>query len=164
MYLLSCPDLQTLRTLSGHVEWVNTVMFLTDDVLLSGSEDTHIRVWDLASGHCMNVITTFTEYVNALALSPSGSIFAAASHDWTVRVFDSRTFIELASVTLGGPVHTVCWESDGVVVAGQFRGDIVAIDVESACVCRSFGVTPSPSGLAVASNTGECTYLSMNSD
>jgi WD40 repeat protein len=78
------------KSLPGHTDHVNCVLFDGNSLLISGSRDGSVKLWDLATSHERATITGFRQWVNALALSPDGRTLAAASgysfrydeHEW----------------------------------------------------------------------------------
>jgi WD40 repeat protein len=72
-----------VRTLIGHQGVVKSIAFSADGrLLVSGSADKTVRVWELKSGHTIRIFgdpveATADAGVNCLALSPDGKIVAA---------------------------------------------------------------------------------------
>jgi platelet-activating factor acetylhydrolase IB subunit alpha len=61
------------------------------DVVVSGSEDAAIRLWDTSSGVCERTLTGHTGAVNDLAfeaLTGSGLLLASCSNDSTLKLWD----------------------------------------------------------------------------
>lgn len=56
---------------------------MTDDLIVSGSTDRTIRVWDIATGTCLHTLYGHTSTVRCLALH--GDIIVSGSRDATVR-------------------------------------------------------------------------------
>ena len=66
----------------GHTGIVTSVVFGRDGkLLLSGSHDKTVRIWDVASGRPIRTLEGASSPVTSTALSPDGSVVAAAS--WT---------------------------------------------------------------------------------
>jgi WD40 repeat protein len=48
------------RTLSGHTDWIYSVIFSPDgSQIISGSDDCTLRVWDAGSGQVQHVLRDF---------------------------------------------------------------------------------------------------------
>jgi len=45
--ILALPTFETITVLSGHTDWVFGLDFLTDDVIVSGSRDSTIKMWQI---------------------------------------------------------------------------------------------------------------------
>lgn len=55
--------------LAGHSNTVNSVVWTGDNMLISGSNDREIRVWNADTGRAIRVLTGHAHWVNKLALS-----------------------------------------------------------------------------------------------
>ncbi len=73
---------QCEQTLIGHNGgvWCSE---MTDDLIVSGSTDRTIRVWNINTGVCQHVLYGHTSTVRCLALH--GDIVVSGSRDATVR-------------------------------------------------------------------------------
>lgn len=79
---------QLLQTLSGHRALVPAVSFVPDSrYLLSMSNDSHIRIWDLESGKCVRE-SLVEGGSDMLALSPDGKSLAVSTADGAVALLD----------------------------------------------------------------------------
>ncbi|WP_437752636.1 TIR domain-containing protein [Sorangium sp. So ce1389] len=77
------------RTLSGHLDSVTACAITPDgERVVSGSSDTTLKVWDLASGHLLSTLEGHTARINACAISPDGERVVSASSDRTLKVWD----------------------------------------------------------------------------
>ncbi len=87
-----------LFSLPGHGDTVESVAFSPDGKrLATGSMDTTVKIWDLASRRGMATLTNHTEPVDSVAFSPSGNVLATAS-DNAVWLWDTKTFRPLRSL------------------------------------------------------------------
>lgn len=74
------PEHWTERTrLAGHERAIATVAFGPQDRLASGSWDKTLRLWDIATGETLHLLDRYCAYVSAAAISPDGTLLAAAS-------------------------------------------------------------------------------------
>jgi WD40 repeat protein len=75
-----------LITLTGHSSWVMSIAFHpTGKMLISGSLDDRIMIWDLVIGDRLGTLTAHTKSVNTLAFSPDGQTFLSGSDDDTIK-------------------------------------------------------------------------------
>ncbi len=89
---------------------VRTLAMTPDDALIvSGSWDHTARVWDVATGATLHVLTGHTGQIEVVTVSPDGSLVATGGWDYTVRVWDVRTGRCLAGVTVNERVTGCAW-------------------------------------------------------
>ncbi|EKE40970.1 hypothetical protein ENUP19_0154G0009 [Entamoeba nuttalli] len=81
-------------TLEGHEAGVCCVCYLINDTrpyLLSGGEDTVIRVWDYQTKACVNKFEGHTDVVWSIKCHEEFPIIASASEDSTIRIWNIQT-------------------------------------------------------------------------
>jgi hypothetical protein len=67
------PGGPLLRTLEGHTSFVNAVAVTPDGRhVVSGSNDTTLKVWDLESGEVLRTMEGHSDTVEAVAITPDG--------------------------------------------------------------------------------------------
>jgi hypothetical protein len=85
-------------TLKGHTGTVNCVSFSPDGkMLVSGSKDKTIKLWDVATGKELATLKGHTSSVNCVVFSPDGKTVASGS-DQTIKLWDVATSKELAKL------------------------------------------------------------------
>lgn len=100
------PRLPCAETLQGHQGAVFCVqVHPIYTVVVSGSEDGSIKIWDHESGDYMKTLKGHTNAVNSLSFTPSGNYLASSSTDLSIKLwdFDSHTCLR----TLRGHDHTI---------------------------------------------------------
>jgi WD domain, G-beta repeat/NB-ARC domain/Pentapeptide repeats (8 copies) len=56
----------------GHLNFVWSVKFSSDNLLASGSSDATIRLWDVTTGECLKILQGSFDDIHAIAFSPNG--------------------------------------------------------------------------------------------
>ena len=77
-----------LVTQVGHSQGIETLAFSPDGKsVASGSSDSNIILWDVASGRELRAFSGHTEKVTSVAFSPDGTMVVSASSDNTVKLW-----------------------------------------------------------------------------
>lgn len=91
--------------------------------ILSASDDTTVKLWDLSTQACLSTFSSHTDYVRSAIFSPSDpSLILSASYDSTIRLHDVRLPDDEANVITmrhgGAPVEDIlAFPSGGVAVS-----------------------------------------------
>src|SRR5205807_3640381 len=81
---------QCLKTLHGDPKAIMALTFVPDGAtLLSSNEQGMVNAWDVQSGACLKRVPGIGDsyWLGSVALSPDGSLLAAASRDQTVKLW-----------------------------------------------------------------------------
>jgi len=93
-----------MTTLSGHTDWVGSLVFSLDGIsLVSGGGDQTVKLWDMQTGGVVKTFKGHTEKVSSVSISSDCTIVASGSSDRTIRLWDVLT----------GECHHII-EQDGV--------------------------------------------------
>ena len=83
---------QSSLVLKGHSDWfggVSGVAFhLNGRLVVSGSKDKTIKIWDINTAKDVMTLTDHTNEVNSVAISPNGKFLASGSKDKTLKLWD----------------------------------------------------------------------------
>ena len=124
------------HTLTGHTDRVAGIGVLPDGRVLSGSDDTTIKVWDLEKPdgeQCTHTLTGHTSWVRCIGVLPDGRVLSG-SDDRTIKVWDlEKPDGEQCTHTLTGHtalVRCIGVLPDGRVLSGSYDTTIKVWDLE----------------------------------
>ncbi|MBR8827457.1 MAG: WD40 repeat domain-containing protein [Gomphosphaeria aponina SAG 52.96 = DSM 107014] len=104
------------RTLTEHSGTVRCLAITPDgEILVSGSYDKTIKIWQLATGEAIRTLKNHTGDIEALAISPNGKILASASDNNTIKLWELKTGRQIDSMK--GNYHTLAISPDGKILA-----------------------------------------------
>jgi hypothetical protein len=95
-----------------HPQPVTSLAFSADGLVITGSEDHTVRVWEVDTAELLHRLAGHEGPVRAIAVS-SGAEIASGSDDGTARVWDLLLGRELVSVDHGSAVEAVALSPDG---------------------------------------------------
>ena len=90
-------------------DWVRCVAFKPNNanIVVSGSDDKTIIVWDITSGSCLSTLSVDYK-VSSVAYSPDGSKLAA-TNGLSVSIFNVETGEVQCTVKVDGAVYSVAF-------------------------------------------------------
>ena len=118
-------DLETgkcINILAGHTQSVYTVAITPDGrrvmsgsatdqsllvCLMRGSEEKNLRVWDLETGKCINILAGHTQSVYTVAITPDGHRTVSGSKDKTLRLWNLETGECITVCSMGASVSFI---------------------------------------------------------
>ncbi|KAL6406189.1 hypothetical protein AUP68_10357 [Ilyonectria robusta] len=120
-----------LQTLEGHGDSVRSVAFSADGQrLASGSDDSTIKVWDVATGACLQTLEGHGDSVLTVAFSADGQRLASGSGDNTIKVWDAAMGACLQTLEGHGDlvlVLTVAFSADGQWLASGLNDSTIEV-------------------------------------
>ncbi|MDE0396869.1 MAG: hypothetical protein OXL96_03590, partial [Candidatus Poribacteria bacterium] len=154
-----------IATLLGHTEYVGSVVFSPDGMILaSGSGDHTIRLWDVSTRTEVATLIGHTEGVSSIAFSPDGTILASGSWDHTIKLWDMTIRRNVATLE-GYTGVSVSFSYDGTMLASGSWQNIQLWDVSTRTEITTlkghtgwvFSVAFSPDGMLLASGSDDGT-------
>jgi WD40 repeat protein len=84
--------IQEPMVLEGHTDKVWGVAITPyDKTVVSGSSDKTLKVWDLATGHCLATFKGHTGWIRGVAVTLDGKTVVSCAEDNTLKVWDLAT-------------------------------------------------------------------------
>ena len=99
----------------GHAKGVTSIAWSPcGKKFASGSVDLTIRIWNIESNSCMNILHGHTREVNSVCWSPDGKKIVSGSGDSSVRVWDAESGQCITTLQgRAGSVYAVSWKPCG---------------------------------------------------
>jgi WD40 repeat protein len=98
-------DVQLLRTLRSHTDWVWSVKFSPAAALIvSGGSDHAIKLWNVHSGQLVKTIQGQIDWIQSVEFSPDGRHLVTSSNDGTVRLWDIHLMINQTTLSTPQPL------------------------------------------------------------
>lgn len=94
----------------------------------SGSMDNTVKLWDIATGDCLQTFTGHTSLVGLLGMSPNNIVSAAADH--SLRVWDANTQ-ELKHILSSHAAAITCFQHDETKVVSGSDGTLKLWDIRT---------------------------------
>lgn len=120
---------EPIHILKGHTAPVSALAMSADGkILVSGSEDKTIKLWQIGTGFLFRTLTEHTGSVFALAISPDGKILASGSGDGTIKIWHLSSFKLLHTLTNHSKsVLALAISADGRILASGSEDKTVKI-------------------------------------
>jgi WD40 repeat protein len=112
-----------LRTLPSDSP-INSLDFSPDSkLLISGSSDFTVRLWDAVTGTVLNQIKGHVGRVRSVAFSPSGRRLISGSDDCTIRVWDAAVGTALKLIVNQSAVGSAKFDHSEESIVAHFEHD-----------------------------------------
>ncbi|MBC7878530.1 MAG: PD40 domain-containing protein [Anaerolineales bacterium] len=155
------------REFSGHTDYIYGVAISPDGkYLATGSVDQTVRLWDMATGETIRVLTGHTYTIDGVVFSPDGKYLLSGSHDGTARLWEVATgqTVKVFPTTIS--MGNVAFSPDGKYFAAAYADSIGRIwDVTTGQIVHTLAghtdlltrVAYSPDGKYVLTGSGDNT-------
>ena len=102
-----------MDTFTGHSDSINAVAISPNgQIVVSGSEDNTIKLWNLNTGECIATLERHEAGVRAVAISPDGQLLVSGSADNTIKLWQLPS-VENEPIC-PDPIYTLTGHSDDV--------------------------------------------------
>src|SRR5580704_1529285 len=113
---------------SGHHKPVMSIAFGPDSQwLVSASQDTTLKLWDVATGRELREFAGHRGMVWKTALTPDGTILVSAATDGSVKLWDVETGRELRSLSGRSPIWSLALSLDGGTIAAGSKDGLIRV-------------------------------------
>jgi F-box and WD-40 domain protein CDC4 len=118
-----------MHILQGHSARIDT-MVCNESIVITGSLDTTIRVWNLDDGSCRSIFSGHTSLVGSLALQNDTLI--SGSSDGFLRSWSLTRNRQLLAAVVAGEnqsVTSLCFVSDSLVASADSNGRLMVMQI-----------------------------------
>ena len=95
-------NLELLSTLRGHTDYIWDICNMGERNIITGSQDHTVRIWDIRSGECSQILKGHTGPVFCVHLHSKSGYLLTGSYDHTVRIWDitntPQSYKEIAQI------------------------------------------------------------------
>jgi len=144
----------SVSVLSGHTGDVDPLIFSLDGTLLvSGSWDNTIKLWDVQTGGVVNTFQGHTDWIFSVSISLDHTMIGSGSNDATIRLWDTLTGDCCCIIDMEGAINSLSfsptdpqllisasrdntiqwWCIDGYQIGPTYEGDYVALSSDGTC-------------------------------
>ncbi|EPQ61066.1 WD40 repeat-like protein [Gloeophyllum trabeum ATCC 11539] len=134
-----------VHTWTGHTNAVSVIRLFpqTGHLMLSGSMDTKIKLWDVyTSGNCLRTFHGHVKAVKDLAFSNDGRRFLSCSYDRSMKLWDTETGQCLKRFSNGKIPYCIKFHPDEdkqhIFLAGMSDKKIVQYDMNSGEITQEY--------------------------
>jgi WD40 repeat protein len=129
-----CGEL--IREYKEHSGTIRSIQ-VYEKLLISGSTDKTIKIWDLETGECLKTLTDHKHWVTSILIIPNNK-FLSGSCDKTIKIWDLNSYACLKTLTNESEVYSLCLISDNQIACGCNNGSISIWNLDNSTKVKSF--------------------------
>jgi len=119
---------------NSHSLWASCVKFspnTQNPIVVSGGWDKLVKVWNLNNCKLVRDFSGHSGYINAVTVSPDGSLCASGGRDGTAMLWDLNDGKQLYSLDAGGIIHALCFSPIRYWLCAATENSIKIWDLET---------------------------------
>ncbi|KAK1781424.1 WD40-repeat-containing domain protein [Copromyces sp. CBS 386.78] len=158
-------DCKFTITEKGHTEWVSCVRFSPNPqnpVIVSSGWDKLVKVWELSSCKLQTDHIGHTGYINAVTISPDGSLCASGGKDGTTMLWDLNESKHLYSLNANDEIHALVFSPNRYWLCAATSSSIIIFDLEKKSKVDE--LKPEFQNIGKKSREPECVSLAWSAD
>lgn len=147
----------------AHNDWATTACFSPNaqkPVVVSGSYDKVVKVWDMASCKLLTNLIGHTGYINTVTVSPDGSLCASGGKDQSAMLWDLNKGQHLYSLEAGDVVNALAFSPNRYWLVAATPSSIKIWDLQSKVAVAEL----QPENLPGSKVRPSCTSLAWSAD
>lgn len=121
----------------GHTEWVSCVRFspsTQNPLIVSSGWDKMVKVWNLTNCKLRTPLVKHSGYLNAVTVSPDGSLCASGGKDGVAMLWDLQEGKHLYSLEANDIIHSLCFSPNRYWLCAATNSCVKIWDLESKTV------------------------------
>lgn len=99
IYIFDYYSKENITTIiKGHSDWINSISFINNNELLSGSSDKTVKIWGIYTGKCLHTISNHNNKINCVKADIVNCLFASGSSDEKINLYSSLDVTSVCSL------------------------------------------------------------------
>jgi guanine nucleotide-binding protein subunit beta-2-like 1 protein len=119
---------------NGHSDWVSSVKFSPapqEPLIVSAGCDAAVKVWALSNCQLKTTLSSHTEFLNSVTVSPDGSLCASGGKDGKANLWDLHEGHLLYTLEAGDEITSLCFSPNRYWLCAAVNDKIIVWDLET---------------------------------
>ncbi|KAJ5950023.1 hypothetical protein N7454_001607, partial [Penicillium verhagenii] len=113
---------------TGPEDFIHSIALSPDGMfIVSGSDDSTVKIWSMESQKCLKVLDGHTSAVNSVQYSNDGARILSGSSDHSIKLWDGTGACLVTFHDHGRPIRSVAFSPDGTRIISSASGSSNAI-------------------------------------